>query len=100
MSLYMYPAAGRQIARLNVLDYQLARRGTLDLAEKTEGVIKLPLYDRTKKADPTPREQANWDRLAIAEIERQRKIRRDEAEGRRGGDMAAKQRMLDLFRGR
>lgn len=56
------------------------------------------LYDRTKKADPTPREQANWDRLAEAERERQRKLREAEAKNRKGGDQVDKQRFLDQFR--
>ncbi|HVL52104.1 MAG TPA: hypothetical protein VM754_11445 [Actinomycetota bacterium] len=58
------------------------------------------LYDRMKKADPTPKEQANWDRLAAAEVERQRKLRKEEAEGRRVKDTAAKNRVLEQFRGR
>jgi hypothetical protein len=58
----------------------------------------LGLYDRTKKADPTPREQANWNRLAAAERERQRKLREAEAQNRRGGDQIDKQRFLDQFR--
>ncbi len=57
------------------------------------------LYDRTKKAEPTPREQANWERLAAAERERQRKLREAEIQGRKGADQAAKQRFLDQFRG-
>lgn len=56
------------------------------------------LYDRTKKADPTPREKANWERLAAAERERQRKLREAEANGRKAADLAAKQRLLDQFR--
>ncbi|CAN5737992.1 hypothetical protein BH23ACT12_BH23ACT12_20450 [soil metagenome] len=56
------------------------------------------LYDRTKKADPTPKEQANWERLATAERERQRKQREAKAQGRKGADQAAKQRFLDQFR--
>lgn len=56
------------------------------------------LYDRTKKADPTPREQANWERLAEAERERQRKLREAEAQGRKGSDQVAKQRFLEQFR--
>lgn len=56
------------------------------------------LYDRTKIADPTPREQANWDRLAAAERERQRKLREAEAKNRKGGDQVDKQRFLDQFR--
>jgi hypothetical protein len=58
----------------------------------------LGLYDRTKKADPTPREQANWDKLAAAERERQRKLREAESQGRKGTDQASKQRLLDQFR--
>lgn len=56
------------------------------------------LWDPTKKADPTPREQANWDRLSAAEIERQRKLRKEQAEGRRGSDQSAKDRVLNQFR--
>lgn len=56
------------------------------------------LYDRSKKADPTPREQANWEKLAAAERERQRKKREEEAKSRKAADLAAKQRMLDQFR--
>lgn len=63
-----------------------------------EGVSILGLYDRTKKADPTPREQANWERLAAAERERQRLKREEEAKSRKGADQAAKQRMLEQFR--
>jgi hypothetical protein len=61
-------------------------------------VSDLGLYDRTKKADPTPREQANWDKLAAAERERQRKKREEDEKSRKGADLAAKQRMLDQFR--
>lgn len=56
------------------------------------------LYDPLKKAEPTPREQANWDRLASAEIERQRKLRKDQSEGRSSADQANKQRVLNQFR--
>lgn len=57
------------------------------------------LYDKDKRAEPTPREQARWNELAAAEIERQRKRRKEEAEGRRGADAAAKQRTMQQFRG-
>jgi hypothetical protein len=58
----------------------------------------LGLYDRTKKADPTPREQANWDRLAAAERERQRKKREEKEKSRKISDLASKNRTLDQFR--
>lgn len=55
------------------------------------------LYDRMKKADPTPKEQAHWEELAAAECERQRKLRKEQAEGRRT-DTATQQRMRQQFR--
>lgn len=58
----------------------------------------MPLYDRSKKREPTPKEQANWDRLAAIELERQRKLRKEQASGHRGADEAAKRRFLDQFR--
>ena len=56
----------------------------------------MPLYDRSKRRDPTPKEQANWDRLFSAEKEKQRKERQKKA-GRFGND-AAKRNFLDKFR--
>ena len=46
----------------------------------------LGIYDRTKKAEPTAKEQARWNELAEAEYERQRKLRKERADTRRGGD--------------
>ena len=51
-------------------------------------------YDRFKRRDPTPKEQANWDRLFAAEKEKQRK----EREKTRYSHDAAKRSMLDRFR--
>ena len=56
----------------------------------------MPIYDRSKHRDPTPKEQANWDRLFSAEKERQRKARQQKP-GRFGND-AAKRSFLDKFR--
>lgn len=58
----------------------------------------MPLYDRSKQKGPTAKEQANWERLAEAELERQRKLRKQEAEGRRVGDHTRRQSILDQFR--
>lgn len=58
----------------------------------------MAFYDRSKKRGPTPKEQANWDRLAAIEVERKRKLREEQASGRRGADEAAKRRFMDQFR--
>ncbi len=52
------------------------------------------LYDRTKRRDPTPKEQSNWDRLFAAEKEKQRK----EREKMRFTNAQAQRSMLDRFR--
>ena len=54
----------------------------------------MPLWDRTKRRDPTPKEQANWDRLFTAEKERQRK----EREKMRYSNQAAQRSMLERFK--
>ena len=54
----------------------------------------MPLYDRSKRRDPTPKEQANWDRLFAAEKEKQRKQR----EKTRYSNDAAARSLLDRFR--
>ena len=54
----------------------------------------MPLYDRNKRRDPTPKEQANWDRLFAAEKEKQRQAR----EKMRYSNDAAKRSMLERFR--
>ena len=56
----------------------------------------MPIYDRSKRRDPTPKEQANWDRLFSAEKERQKKARQQKP-GRFGND-AEKRTFLDRFR--
>jgi hypothetical protein len=56
----------------------------------------MPLYERSKGRDPTPKEQANWDRLFSAEKESQRK-KRQQRPGRFGND-AEKRSFLDRFR--
>jgi hypothetical protein len=48
----------------------------------------LGIYDRTKKAEPTAKEQARWNELAEAEYERQRKLRKERADTRRAGDQS------------
>jgi hypothetical protein len=58
----------------------------------------LALYDRTKKAEPTAKEKAHWEELAAAEVERMRKIRKEQADGRRSAEDTSKLRSLDQFR--
>lgn len=55
----------------------------------------MPLYDRFKRRDPSPKEQANWDALMGAEKEKQ-KQERQEADRRLNKDAAA--RKFDQFR--
>lgn len=54
----------------------------------------MSLYDRLKRRDPTPQEQAHWETLAEAERARRREMRKKELQGR--GD--SKNRMLDQLR--
>lgn len=58
----------------------------------------MTLYDRTKKAEPTAKEKAHWDELAAAEVERIRKVRKEQADGRRSAEDTSKLRSLDEFR--
>ena len=52
------------------------------------------IYDRKKRRDPTPKEQANWERLFAAEKEKRRKDR----EKMRFADSSAQRSMLERFR--
>jgi hypothetical protein len=54
----------------------------------------MALYDRMKRRDPTPKEQANWDRLFAAEKDKKRK----EREKMRFTNAATQRSMLDRFR--
>lgn len=56
----------------------------------------MPLYERSKGRDPTPKEQANWDRLFSAEKDRQRR-ERQQKRGRFGNE-GEKRSFLDKFR--
>lgn len=58
----------------------------------------MTLYDRSKKAEPTAKEKAHWEELAAAEHERMRKVRKEQADGRRNVDDPSKLRSLDQFR--
>lgn len=55
----------------------------------------MPLYDRFKRRDPSPKEQANWDALASAESERQKQLRKEQE---RQSYKDAARRKLDQFK--
>jgi hypothetical protein len=71
------------------------RRGvTIEVPDAALGKETTMLYDRTKRRDPTPKEQANWDRLFAVEKENRRK----EREKMRFSNASAQRSMLDRFR--
>lgn len=55
----------------------------------------MAMYDRFKRRDPSPKEQANWDSLLNAEKDKQ-KQQRQEAERKENRESAA--RRFDQFR--
>lgn len=52
------------------------------------------MYDRSRAAEPTEKQQEHWEQLAKAECERQRKARQERA----ALDEAEKRRMMERFR--